>query len=199
MIFMSGRPDCPQPKNSPLVTRALALPSCEPRTSDLTAEISAAGATMEKTLRTVRSQEEIESRILALASEIRGDSRLGDLTVVGILDDAFVFLADLIRALDMPVSCCFMKVTHQRHGGQSEIMFTSEFDPRGRDILLVGGVVDTGVTLDYITKHLADRGVKSLRTCMLVDKPEDRRVDIKPDFTAFRMGGGFVFGYGLGL
>lgn len=154
---------------------------------------------MDKTLRTVRSQEEIQNRINLLAEEIRSDSRLGDLTVVGILDDAFVFLADLVRALDMPVSCCFMKVTHHRHGGQSEIMFTSEFDPRGRDILLVGGVVATGVTLDYITKHLADRGVKSLHTCMLVDKPGERRVDVKPDFTAFQMDGGFVFGYGLGI
>ena len=154
---------------------------------------------MEKTLRTICSQEDIESRIRLLADEIRKDARLGDLTVVGILDDAFVFLADLIRALDMPVSCCFMKVTRQRFGGQSEIMFTSDFDPRGRDILLVGGVVATGVTLDYITKHLSDRGVKSLHTCMLVDKPGERRVDVKPDFTAFQMDGGFIFGYGLGI
>jgi hypoxanthine phosphoribosyltransferase len=154
---------------------------------------------MEKTLRIVHSQEEIQGRIRALADEITRDERLGDLTIVGILDDAFVFLADLIRALDMPISCCFMKVTHHRHGGQSEIMFTSDFDPRGRDILLVGGVVATGVTLDYITRQLAERGVKSLHTCMLVDKPEERRVDVKADFTAFRADGGFIFGYGLGV
>ncbi|HEX8091247.1 MAG TPA: phosphoribosyltransferase family protein [Blastocatellia bacterium] len=154
---------------------------------------------MEKTLRIVYSQEEIQNRIRALASEISRDARLGEPTVVGILDDAFVFLADLIRSLDMPLSCCFMKVSRQLHGGQSEIMFTSDFDPRGRDILLVGGVVATGVTLDYITKHLADRGVKSLRTCMLVDKPDDRRVDVKADFNAFQTNGGFIFGYGLGV
>jgi hypoxanthine phosphoribosyltransferase len=154
---------------------------------------------MEKTVRTIRSQEEIQTRMRALAEEIRRDARFGDLTVVGVLDDAFVFLADLIRALDMPLSCCFMKVANHRHGGQSEVMFTSDFDPRGREILLVGGVVATGVTLDYVTKHLADRGVKSLRTCMLVDKPGERRVDVKPDFTAFELDGPFVFGYGLGI
>jgi hypoxanthine phosphoribosyltransferase len=154
---------------------------------------------MEKTLRIVHSQEEIQNRIRALAGEIAGYERLGDLTIVGILDDAFVFLADLIRALDMPVSCCFMKVTRHRHGGQSEIMFTSDFDPRGRDILLVGGVVATGVTLDYIARQLAERGVKSLHTCMLVDKPGERRVDVKADFTAFEADGGFIFGYGLGV
>ena len=154
---------------------------------------------MEKTLRVVRTKEEIETRIGQLAHEIRSAAGSGELTVVGILDDAFVFLADLVRALDVPISCCFMKVTHQRHGGQSEVMFTSEFDPRGRDILLVGAVMATGVTLDYMTQHLATRGVKSLRTCMLVDRPGERRVDIKPDFAAFEMDDGFVCGYGLGI
>lgn len=154
---------------------------------------------MEKTLRIVYSQEQIQNRIRTLADEISRDARLREITVVGILDDAFVFLADLIRSLNMPLSCCFMKVSRQSHGGQSEIMFTSDFDPRGRDILLVGGVVATGVTLDYVTKHLADRGVKSLHTCMLVDKPDERRVDVQADFTAFQANGGFIFGYGLGI
>src|SRR4051812_2377826 len=154
---------------------------------------------MENNLQIVRTEQEIQSRIRELATDICARVTVRDLTVVGILDDAFVFLADLIRALDMPMSCCFMKVSRHRHGGQTEVMFTSEFDPRGRDILLVGGVVATGVTLDYVTKHLADRGIKSLRTCMLVDKPGERRVDIRPDFAAFQGDGGFVFGYGLGL
>ena len=154
---------------------------------------------MEKTLRIVHSQEEIQNRVRALADEIRANTSTGDLTIVGILDDAFVFLADLIRTLDADFSCCFMKVTSQRHGGQTEVMFTSDFDPRGRDILLVGGVAATGVTLDYITKQLATRGVKSLRTCVLVDKPGERRVDLKPDFVAFEGDHSFVFGYGLGL
>ena len=154
---------------------------------------------MEKTLRVVRSREEIQVRISQLADEIRAAAPSGELTVVGILDDAFVFLADLVRALDIQINCCFMKVTRNRHGGQSEVLFTSEFDPRGRDILLVEAVVATGVTLDYISEHLATRGVKSLRTCVLVDRPADRRVDVKPDFTAFQMEGGFVFGYGLGI
>jgi hypoxanthine phosphoribosyltransferase len=154
---------------------------------------------MEKTLRIIRSEQEIQTRIGELAEEVRSSVQTPGLTVVGILDDAFVFLADLIRALDMPLSCCFMKVSRHQHGGQTEVVYTSEFDPRGRDILLVGGVVATGITLDYITKHLADRGIKSLRTCMLVDKPGERRVDLSPNFAAFRSDDGFLFGYGLGL
>ncbi|HEX5735998.1 MAG TPA: phosphoribosyltransferase family protein [Blastocatellia bacterium] len=153
---------------------------------------------MEKTLRIIRSQSDIQSRIQELAREIT-ESAPSDLTVVGILDDAFVFLADLLRALDMEVSCCFIKATRHRHAGQTEVMYTSEFDPRGRDILLVGGVVATGVTLDYLSRHMAERGVKSLKTCMLVDKPGERRVDIKPDYTAFESDDGFLFGYGLGV
>jgi hypoxanthine phosphoribosyltransferase len=154
---------------------------------------------MPKTVRQIKSKEDIQERIRELALEIRASDPAGELTIVGILDDAFVFLADLVRALDTEISCCFMKVTRHRHGGQSEVTFTSEFDPRGRDILLVGAVVATGVTLDYIAEQLASCGVKSLRTCVLVDKPGERRVDIKPDFTAFQMDDAFVFGYGLGI
>ena len=154
---------------------------------------------MDNNLQIIRSEQEIQARIGQLAADIRNQVAVRDLTVVGLLDDAFVFLADLIRALNVPLSCCFMKVSSHRHGGQTEVIFTSEFDPRGRDILLVGGVVATGVTLDYVTKHLADRSIKSLCTCMLVDKPGERRVDIQPDFTAFQSDGEFVFGYGLGL
>jgi hypoxanthine phosphoribosyltransferase len=154
---------------------------------------------MDKTLRIVRSQEEIQNRIKTLAEEIRMKGSMGELTIVGILDDTFVFLADLIRSLDTPISCCFMKVSSHRHGGQTEVMFTSEFDPRRREILLVGGVAATGVTLDYITKQMASRGVKSLRTCVLVDKPGERRVDLTPDFRAFEGDESFVFGYGLGI
>jgi hypoxanthine phosphoribosyltransferase len=153
---------------------------------------------MEKNLRIVYSQEEIKSRINTLADEIRSTIREG-LTVVGILDDVFVFMADLVRGIDVPLSCCFMKVTSQRHGGQTEVMFTSEFDPCGRDILLVGGVAATGVTLDYVSRQLSSRGVKSLRTCVLLDKPGERRVDLKPDFAAFETTEQFIFGYGLGL
>ena len=154
---------------------------------------------MERTLRVVKTREKINSRINEIANEVRGIAPSGELTVVGILDDAFVFLADLVRALDIPMNCCFMKVTRHRHGGQTEVMFTSEFDPRGRDILLVGAVVATGVTLEYITEHLSTRGVKSLRTCVLVDRPGERRLDLKPDFSAFQMDEGFVFGFGLGI
>jgi len=154
---------------------------------------------MDKNIRIVWSEQEVQARIKALASEICSTVPANDLTVVGMLDDAFMFLADLIRSFSMPVSCCFMRVVQHRHGGQTEVLFSSDYDPRGRDILMVLGVVATGVTLDYVTKQLGERGVKSIRTCTLIDKPTDRRVELKPDFTAFVGGPEFVFGYGLGI
>lgn len=137
--------------------------------------------------------------MISLAEEIRSSTPSGELTVVGILDDTFVFLADLIRALNMPLICSLMKVTRHRHGGQTEILFTSEFDPRGRDMLLVDAVVATGITLEYVTRQLGERGARSLRTCVLVDKPAERRVGVKLDFTAFQSDEGYVIGYGLGM
>ena len=89
---------------------------------------------MEKTLRVVYSEDEIKKRVAEIAQEIRAITLQGDLTVVGILDDAFIFIADLIRALGTPLSCCFMKVARHRYGGQTEVMYTSEFDARGRKI-----------------------------------------------------------------
>jgi hypoxanthine phosphoribosyltransferase len=154
---------------------------------------------MKDTIQIIRSQDEIQKRINSLTEEIRSKVGNEDLTVVGILDDSFVFFADLIRALNMPVNCCFLKVTKHEEKDHTDILYISEFEPAGKNILLVGGVMATGVTLDYLVKHLEAGGVKSLRTCMLVDKPGERRVDIKPDFAAFENDEGYLFGYGLGL
>ncbi|MBI3651732.1 MAG: hypothetical protein HY231_12000 [Acidobacteria bacterium] len=154
---------------------------------------------MQDKIRIIHSQEEIEKRINALTEEIRSLVQDDELTVVGILDDAFVFFADLIRALNMPVQCCFLKVTKHVEEDHTNILYISEFEPLEKNILLVGGVMATGVTLNYLVRHLEAGGVKSFRTCMLVDKPGDRRVDIQPDFTAFHSDESFLFGYGLGL
>ena len=153
---------------------------------------------MEHAMQVVYSQKEIQKRIISLAEEIRLSVSPDDLTVVGILDDSFVFFADLIRALNLSVNCGFMKVTRQQHGEQTDILYLSEFESKGEDILLVGGVVSTGITLEYVMKHLESRKVKSLRTCMLIDKPRDRRVDVRLDYTAFQQDDGYLFGYGLG-
>jgi hypoxanthine phosphoribosyltransferase len=154
---------------------------------------------MKKGIRVIQPEEEISKRVQQIASEIKGLMPSETFTVVGIFDDVFVFLADLIRALNIPLSCHFMRITMEEHTDQTEIVFASEFNPAGLDILLVAAVADTGITLDHVARHLGERGAKSVRTCVLLDKPGNRRIDIKPDFAAFETTGSFVFGYGLGL
>jgi hypoxanthine phosphoribosyltransferase len=154
---------------------------------------------MENDIQIIRSQDEIQRRISSITEEIRALTSHDELTVVGILDDSFVFFADLIRALNMPINCCFLKVTRHEHAEHTDIVYISEFEPRDKNILLVGGVVATGVTLDFIVRHMEADGVKSLRTCMLVDKPDERRVEIAVDFSAFQHDKSYVFGYGLGI
>ena len=154
---------------------------------------------MKKGIRVIHPEEEISKRIKQIANEINAVMPSEEFTVVGILDDAFVFLADLIRAMNIPLSCHFMRITQKEHADQTEIEFTSEFNPRGLDILLVAAIVDTGITLDHVARHLSESGAKSVRLCVLLDKPGNRRIDIKPDFAAFETTGKFVFGYGLGL
>jgi hypoxanthine phosphoribosyltransferase len=84
-------------------------------------------------------------------------------------------------------------------GGHTDIHYTSEFDLMGRNILLVGDIMDTGITFDYLAKQLSSRNPRSIKICVLLDKPEQRRVDIQPDFAAFRTSEEHIFGYGLGI
>jgi len=154
---------------------------------------------MKKGIRILKPEKEIRKRVTELANDIKQAMPSEGFTVVGILDDAFVFLADLIREMNIPLRCHFMRITCEEHANQTEIVFTSEFNPHGLDILIVAAIADTGITLDYAARNLSERGAKSVRTCVLLDKPGSRSIDIKPDFTVFETSEQFVFGYGLGF
>ena len=152
---------------------------------------------MKKGIRVFKPAKEIQKRVKETAKQIKKVMQTEEFTVVGILDDAFIFLADLIRALDTPLRCHFMRITCEEHANKTDVIFTSEFNPRGLDILVVAAIADTGITLDYAARYLSERGAKSVRTCVLLDKPKSRRIDIKPNFTVFKTSEQFVFGYGL--
>jgi len=152
-----------------------------------------------KNVRILKSKTEIKRRIQELANEIKSVMPRDTFAVVGVLDDAFIFLADLIRSLNSPLHCHFMRITREERGDQIDVILTSEFNPSGLDILLVAAVADTGITLDYAARALSEGGAKSVRTCVLLNKPDKRRVDIKPTFVAFETSEQHVFGYGLGL
>ncbi|HUQ30481.1 MAG TPA: phosphoribosyltransferase family protein [Pyrinomonadaceae bacterium] len=147
----------------------------------------------------VYSAAAVAERVTELAREIGQAYEGRDFTVLGVLDDSFVFLADLLRAINIPCRTAFMRYDHQSLGGVQDISFTTQVDLSKRDLLLVEGVLDTGVTQEYLIKQLGAHGAASVRLCVLLDKPDGRRVELKPDWRAFESHESYVFGYGLGF
>jgi hypoxanthine phosphoribosyltransferase len=154
---------------------------------------------MELNHRVLFSAEQLQARVNELGDEITNAYIDQELTVVGLLEDSFIFFADLIRAIKCPLTCGFTYVKKHQIGGHTDIHYTSEFDLMGRNILLVGDIMDTGITYDYLAKQLSSRNPRSIKISVLLDKPQDRRIDIKPDFAAFETTAENVFGYGLGI
>ena len=142
---------------------------------------------------------EIEGRLKALAAEISEGSRADELTVLGVTDDGFVFLADLLRALSVPVRTAFLRYEHRSRGGAEDLTFSTNIDLTGRDVLLVEGVLDTGVPQEYLMRQLESQGARRVRLCVLIDKPDGRRTSVKPDWSAFETHEDYLVGYGLGF
>lgn len=154
---------------------------------------------MDTKYRILFTEEQIREKVKEIGKKISEDYASQDLTIVGLLENSFVFFADLIRQISTPLNCGFIYVKTHSVGGHTDIHYTSEFDLMGRNVLLVGDVLDTGVTFDYLTKQMSSRKPKSLKICVLIDKPEDRRIDIQPDYCCFQTREEHVFGYGLGI
>jgi hypoxanthine phosphoribosyltransferase len=147
----------------------------------------------------VYSAAEIADRVKQLAGEICEAYEGRDLTVLGVLDDSFIFLADLLRSINVPSRTAFIRFDHQSLGGLQDISFSTQVDLSKRDLLLVEGVLDTGVTQEYLIKQLGAHGASNVQLCVLVDKPDRRRVQLEPDWRAFETHENYVFGYGLGF
>jgi hypoxanthine phosphoribosyltransferase len=147
----------------------------------------------------VYSAAEIAGKIKALAADIAQDYQGRELTVLGVLDDSFMFLADLLRALNVPLHTAFLRYDQHSVGGVQDISFSTQMDVARRDIILVEGVLDTGVTQEYIIKQLGAYGASSIKLCVLIDKPNRRRVALQPEWRAFETHESYIFGYGLGF
>lgn len=147
------------------------------------------------------SAAEIDARVKALAGEIRRAAGPDTAVhLVGVLKGAFIFLADLMRALGGPVSCDFIAVssyagTHST--GQVQILKDLDRPIEGRHVVIVEDIVDTGLTLSYLQDVLRTRAPKSLRTACLLSKPSRRKVDVPVDYIGFTIDDRFVVGYGL--
>lgn len=127
-------------------------------------------------------------------------------TVVAMMKGGLVFAADLIRALDLDLTCHFLRSSSLRDQGvgarRTDIVFSTDVPYEGRDILLLESVVDTGITLNFLLDHIREHRPRSLRVCALVDKPTERKIDVPVDWAAFTLSeplpeGRFIVGYGL--
>ena len=133
-----------------------------------------------------------------LARQISEDFRGKTLYVVGVMENGFIFMADLVRELDMPVVCQFVKAEFKDTGSATEIFFSPEVDVTGQDVLLVEVLVESGLTSEFLLRNLMGRGASSVKLAVLLDKQSARRVSLQPDYFGFLMNENFVVGYGLG-
>ncbi|MFN3408167.1 MAG: hypoxanthine phosphoribosyltransferase [Limisphaerales bacterium] len=143
---------------------------------------------------------QIARRIAALTRQIQRDYRDRELVVVSLLNGTVMFLADLIRHLDLPLRLDFIGVSSYGSGTESgDLVFTKELrlDVRGRDVLLVDDILDTGKTMTRVLAKLRPLKPRRLRTCVLLDKPARRVEKVRADYVGFEIPDHFVVGYGL--
>ncbi len=147
------------------------------------------------------SERKIQRKVAVLAHQISQDFAGRELLLIGVLKGAFIFMADLARKMTVPVKLDFVRVASYGSGTQSsgKIKFTKDVEAplRGKEVLIVEDIVDTGVTLKHLFAHLKARQPRSLRVVTLVDKPSRRKVDFQADYVGFQIPDRFVVGYGL--
>lgn len=146
------------------------------------------------------SETQIARRVKSLARHIQKDYCGKDLVIVSLLNGTVLFLADLIRHLDLPLRLDFMGVSSYGSGTTSrKLVFTKELriDVKGREVLLVDDILDTGKTMRAVLKKLRALKPNSIQTCVLLDKPSRRKKKITADYIGFEIPDEFVVGYGL--
>ena len=150
---------------------------------------------------TMLSQEEIEKKVVELAGKIQKDYEGQDILLVGILKGASVFVADLMRKIDLNVNIDFMSVSSYGSGTESsgtvKILKDLDVDIEGKNVLIVEDIIDSGATLRNLYDTLMTRNPKSLKLCTLLDKPERRKVHIDVDYVGFTIEDKFIVGYGI--
>jgi len=155
-----------------------------------------------ESLRQVIAAEQIQKRVKELGRHISDDYKGQTIQALAVLENAFIFMADLVRALDVPVVCQFIKPKYSKQAGNQtevmEIFFSHEPDIRGRHILLVEGLVHSGVTSEFLMNDLRARGAASVKLVTLLDRQSARRVALQPDYFGFLVDDVFLVGYGLG-
>ena len=150
----------------------------------------------------VLTKEEISNRVEALGAEISRDYQGKNLMVISLLKGSFIFTADLVRKISVPVHIEFMMTSSYGHGESSsgKLHIEKDIDVENLsdfDVLIVDDIVDSGTTMHAILKLLEMRKPKSLKSCTLLDKPSRRVVEVKPDYCGYSIEDKFIVGYGL--
>jgi hypoxanthine phosphoribosyltransferase len=144
---------------------------------------------------------DLERRVRELAAEVSRDYEGKDLVLIGVLKGAVFFLSDLMRNLTVPCEVDFMAVASYgsatRSSGVVRILKDLDAVIENRDVLIVEDIIDSGLTLQYLLRNLADRNPRSLEVCALLIKPERRKVDLETRYTGFEIPDRFAIGYGL--
>jgi len=147
------------------------------------------------------SGEQVQARVTELGAQLAADYAERDPVLVSVLKGSIVFLADLVRAMPIPLSIDLMEVssygTSTESSGQVRILKDLSTSIEGREVIVVEDIIDTGLTLNYLLRYLHERSPASVRICCLLDKPARRLAPIEIDYRGFTIADRFVIGYGL--
>ncbi|MBC5627292.1 hypoxanthine phosphoribosyltransferase [Clostridium sp. NSJ-6] len=147
------------------------------------------------------SEEQIKTRVKELGEQISKDYEGEELYVLPLLRGSFVFGADIFKSIDVKAKVGFMTTSSYGHGevstGNVKVVNDIPDNIEGLNVLIVDDIVDTGYTMSFAVDHVKKLGAKSVKTCVLLDKPSRRKVEITPDYCCFEIEDLFVVGYGL--
>ncbi len=147
------------------------------------------------------SEEQIATKLKELGAQISKDYEGKNLLVVSLLKGSFIFCADLVRNITVPVKIEFMTTSSYGHSeestGKVKVVSDVNSELEGYDVLIVDDITDTALTMHHVINHLKSKNPKSVKSCVLLDKPSRRKVDLVPDYCGFEIEDKFVVGYGL--
>jgi hypoxanthine phosphoribosyltransferase len=153
-------------------------------------------------LKILITADQLQKRIRDLGRKISDDYAGKTLHVICVLENGFVFMADLVRSLELPIVCHFvapsMSEKLENNVATTEIFFSPEADVKDHDVLLVEGLIQTGVTTDFLVRNAFARGATTVKVCTLLDRQTQRRMSLQPDYFGFLIDENYVVGYGLG-
>jgi hypoxanthine phosphoribosyltransferase len=147
------------------------------------------------------TDEEIQRRNRELGDIISNDYMGKDLVIISLLRGSFIFTSDLVRNIKIPVEIDFMTTSsygnEKESTGNVEIISRIRSDIKERDVLVVDDIMDTGLTMKYVIDYLKGHSPNSIKTCVFLNKPSRRKIDLKPDYIGFDIPDIFIVGYGL--